>query len=77
MNNFINGTWEEKKKGVSDSPEWDVFLDVLSTSDLEFLSLVGVKNPNKNRTKRELIKQIMENVTMIMAQSQTKSIDLE
>ena len=39
---YINGTWEENKKGVSNSLQWDGFLEVLSTSDLEFLSLVGV-----------------------------------
>ena len=44
-------------------------------SDLEFLSLVGVENSNEYRTQRELTKQIIENMTMIMAQSQTKSID--
>ena len=71
------GTWEGKKEGVSDSPQWDGFLKVLSISDLKFLSLVGVEKPYKHRTQRELTKQIMENVTMIMAQSQTKSIDLE
>ena len=31
---YINGTWEENKKGVSNSPQWDGFLEVLSTSDL-------------------------------------------
>ena len=48
------GTWEKKKKGVSDSPQWDGFLKVLNISDLKFLSLVGVENPNKHRTQREL-----------------------
>ena len=71
------GTWEENKKGVSDSPQWDGFLKVLSISDLKFLFLVGVENLEKHRTQRELTKQIMENVTMIMDQSQTKSIDPE
>ena len=74
---YINGTWEENKKGVSSSPQWDGFLEVLSTLDLEFLSLVGVENLDKHRTQRELTKQIIENMTMIMAQSQTKSIDPE
>ena len=67
----------KKRKGVSNSPQWDGFLKVLSASDLAFLSLVGVENPSKHGTQREITKQIMENVTMIMAQSQTKSIDLE
>ena len=53
---YIKGIWEENKKGVSNSPQWDGFLKVLSTSDLEFLSLVGVENPNKHRTQRELTK---------------------
>ena len=53
---YINGTWEENKKGVSNSPQWDGFLKVLSTLDLEFLSLVGVENPDKHRTQRELTK---------------------
>ena len=74
---YIKGTWEENKKGVSNSPQWDGFLKVLNASDLAFLSLVGVENLDKHRTQRELTKQIMENVTMIMAQSQTKSIDPE
>ena len=52
-------------------------MKVLSISNLRFLSLVGVENPDKHRTQRELIKKIMENLTIIMAQSQTKSIDLE
>ena len=58
-NFYINGTWEENKKGVSNSPQWDGFLEVLSTSDLESLSLVGVENPDKDRTQRELTQQIM------------------
>ena len=52
-------------------------MKVLSVSDLAFLSLVGVENPDKHRTQRELTKQKMENVTMIMAQIQTKGIDPE
>ena len=74
---YIKGAQEENKKGVSNSPQWDGFLEVLSTSDLEFLSLVSVENPDTHRTQRELTKQIMENMTMIMAQIQTKSVDLE
>ena len=66
-----------KQEGVSNSPQWDGFLEVLSTSDLAFLSPVGVENPDKDRTQRELTQQIMENMTMIMAQSQTKSLDPE
>ena len=53
---YIKGTWEENKKGVSNSPQWDGFLKVLSASDLTFLSLVGVENPDKHRTQRELTK---------------------
>ena len=53
---YIKVTWEENEKGVSNSPQWDGFLKVLSTSDLEFLSLVGVKNLDKHRTQRELTK---------------------
>ena len=75
---ILKGAPERKtKKGVSNSPQWDGFLKVLSISDLKCLSLVGVENPNKHRTERELTKRMMENVTMIMAQTQTKSIDLE
>ena len=66
---YIKGTCEENKKGVSNSPQWDGFLEVLSTSDLEFLSLVGVENPDKYRTQRELTKQMIENMKMVMAQS--------
>ena len=50
---------------------------MLSILDLKLLSLVGVENPDKHRTQSELTRQMMENVTMIMAQSQTKSIDPE
>ena len=52
-------------------------MEVLSTSDLKFLSPVGVENPDKDRNQRDLTQQIMENMTMIMAQSQTKSLDPE
>ena len=34
-----------KKEGVSNSPQWDGFLEVLSTSNLRFFSLVDVENP--------------------------------
>ena len=54
---YINGTWEEKKKDVSNSPQWDRFLEVLSTSNLEFLSLVGVENLDKHKTQRELTRK--------------------
>ena len=74
---ILKGTSEENKKGVSNSPQWDGFLKVLNASDLAFLSLVGVENPDKHRTQRELTKQRMENMTMIMVQSQTKGVDLE
>ena len=66
-----------KQEDVSNSPQWDGFLEVLSTSDLAFLSPVGVENPNKDRAQRDLTQQIMENMTMTMAQSQTKSLDPE
>ena len=66
-----------KQEGVSNSPQWDGFLEVLNTSDLESLSLVGVENLDQDRTQRELTQQIMENLTMIMDQIQTKSIDPE
>ena len=69
---YIKGPWEENEKGVSNSPQWDGFLEVLITSDLEFLYLVGVENPDKHRTQRELTKKIIENMTMIMAQIQTE-----
>jgi len=48
-------------------------LKVLSTSDLEFLSLVGVENPDKYGTQRELTRKMVEKMTMKMSQSQTKS----
>ena len=74
---YIKGTWEENKKGVSNSPQWDGFLKVLSASDLAFISLVGVENSDKHRTQRDLTKKMTKNATMIMAQSQTKSLDPE
>ena len=40
-----------KKEGVSNSPQWDGFLEVFSTSDLESLSFVGVENPDKDKLK--------------------------
>ena len=49
-----NGAPErEKKKVFSSSPQWDGFLEVLSVSDLKFLSLVDMKNPNKHGTQWE------------------------
>ena len=57
------------KKDVPSSPQWDGFLEVLSTSDLEFLSLVGVKNLDKYGTQRELTSKMVEKMTMKMAQS--------
>ena len=51
------GHREENKKGVYDSPQWDGFLKVISISDLKFLSLVGVENPEKHRTQRELTRK--------------------
>ena len=67
----------KKQKDVTSSPQWDGFLEVPNTSDLEFFSLDGVENPDKYGTQRELTKQMIENMTMKMAQSQTKSIDPE
>ena len=65
------------QKDVTSSPQWDGFLEVLSTLDLEFLSLDGVENPEKYGTQRELTRKVVENMTMVVAQSQTKSIDPE
>ena len=65
------------QKDVTSSPQWDGFLEVLSTSDLESLSLDGVENPDKYGTQRELTRKIVEKMTMNMAQSQTKSKDPE
>ena len=45
------------QEGVPYSPQWDGFLKVLSISDLKFLSLVGVENPDKHRTQWELTKK--------------------
>ena len=53
---FINGHLGGKQEGVSNSPQWDGVLEVLSTSDLESLSPIGVENPDKYRTQRELTK---------------------
>ena len=40
-----------KLEGVSNSPQWDGFLEVLSTLDLRFISLVGVENPQRIELK--------------------------
>ena len=49
-----NGAPERKTRKVfSSSPQWDGFLEVLSVSDLKFLSLVNVENPNKHGTQWE------------------------
>ena len=42
------------RKVFSSSPQQDGFLTFLSISDLKFLSLVGVENPEKHRTQWEL-----------------------
>ena len=43
--------------------KWDGFLKVLSVSDLKFLSLIGVENPDKHRTQWELTKKKWKMVT--------------
>ena len=44
-----NGAPERKTRKVfSGSPQWDGFLEVLSVSDLEFLSLIGVEKQTWN-----------------------------
>ena len=44
-----NGALERKTRKVfSGSPQWDGFLEVLSVSDLKFLSLIGVENQTWN-----------------------------
>ena len=53
-----NGAPERKTRKVfSCSPQWDGFLKVLSISDLKFLSLIVVENPDKHRTQWELTRQ--------------------
>ena len=60
----MNGAPERKTRKVfSSSPQWDGFLEVLSVSDLKFLSLIGVENPEKHRTQWELTKQKWKMVT--------------
>ena len=55
---YKKGAPERKTRKVfSDSPQWDGFLTVLNISDLKFLSLVGVENPDKHRTQWELTRQ--------------------
>ena len=55
---ITKGAPERKTRKVfSGSPQWDGFLKVLSASDLKFLSLVVVENPNKHRTQWELTRQ--------------------
>ena len=57
-----NGAPERKTRKVfSSSPQWDGFMKVLNVSDLKFLSLIGVENPDKHRTQWELTKKKMEN----------------
>ena len=50
----------KKIKVFSGSPQWDGFLEVLSVSDLKFLSLVDVENPNKHGTQWEFKMQTNE-----------------
>ena len=47
------------QKDVTNFPQWDGFLEVLSTSDLESLSLDGVENPDKYGTQRELTRKMV------------------
>ena len=59
-----NGATERKTRKVfSGSPQWDGLLKVISVSDLKFLSLIGVENPDKHRTQWELTKQKWKMVT--------------
>ena len=59
-----NGAPErETRKVFSGSPHWDGFLKFLSVSDLKFLSLIVVENPDKHRTQWEFIKQKWKMVT--------------
>ena len=59
-----NGAPERKTRKVfSGYPQWDGFLKVLSVSDLKFLSLIGVENPDKHRTQWELSRQKWKMVT--------------
>ena len=52
------GAPERKTRKVfTGSPQWDGFLKVLNVSDLKFLSLVVVENPNKHRTPWDLTRQ--------------------
>ena len=52
------GAPERKKRKVfSGSPQWDGFLKVLIISDLKFLSIVVVENPDKHRTQWELTRK--------------------
>ena len=53
-----NGAPKRKTRKVSSSsPQWDGFLKVFSVSDLKFLSLIVVENPNKHRTQWELTRK--------------------
>ena len=51
MNFVLMALGRKTQEGVPSSPHWDGFLQVLNTSDLEFLSLDGVENPDKNSSK--------------------------
>ena len=47
------------QKDITNPPQWDGSLYVLSTSDLRSLSLDGVENPDKNGTQRELTRKMV------------------
>ena len=63
------------QKDVTSPPQWDGFLYILSALDLRPLSLDGIENAEKNGTQRELTSKRQKNMTMMVDQSQTKSID--
>ena len=48
------------QKDVTSPPQWDGFLYVLNASDLIFLSLDGVENPDKNGTQGEFTRKKIE-----------------
>ena len=50
------------QKDVTSPPQWDGFLYVLSASDIRYLSLDGVENPNKNGTQLEFTSKKIEKI---------------
>ena len=57
-----NGAPERKTRKVfSSSPQWDGFLEVLSVSDLKFLSSIDMENLDKYGTQWEFKMQTNEN----------------